>query len=55
MIEVSRTSFLSFGSGNRKSKIKNRKWAGILAIVVGLTVCGMSAQAQQQAKIRKIG
>ena len=40
---------------NRKSKIKNRKWAGLFAIVVILTVCGAVADAQQQSKIPKIG
>jgi putative tryptophan/tyrosine transport system substrate-binding protein len=42
-------------SGNRKSKIKNPKWAGFLAIVCTLTMCGVVAEAQQQAKVPKIG
>jgi putative ABC transport system substrate-binding protein len=40
---------------NRKSKIENPKWAGLFAIVVALTVCGAQAQAQQPAKIPRIG
>jgi putative tryptophan/tyrosine transport system substrate-binding protein len=57
---------LRFGfssSDNRKSKtcpelgrrIQNRKWAGLFAIVVALTVCGARAEAQQPTKIPRIG
>jgi putative ABC transport system substrate-binding protein len=49
---------LCFGfssSDNRKSKIQNRKWAGLFAIVVALTVCGVRAQAQQPKKVPRIG
>src|SRR5438874_7149023 len=42
-------------SDNRKSKIQNRKWAGLFAIVVTLTVCGARAQAQQLTKVPRIG
>ena len=42
-------------SGNRKSKIQNPKWAGFLAIVFILTMCGVVAEAQQAAKVAKIG
>jgi ABC-type uncharacterized transport system substrate-binding protein len=42
-------------SDNRKSKIQNRKWVGIFAIVVALTVCGARAEAQQTGKILRIG
>jgi len=45
----------SFRSDNRKSKIQNRKWAGLFAIVVALTVCGARAEAQQPTKIPRIG
>src|SRR5713226_1359256 len=53
----------SFRSDNRKSKtcpeprrrIQNRKWAGIVAIVVTFSMCGAVAQAQQPAKIPRIG
>ncbi|HEV8726001.1 MAG TPA: ABC transporter substrate-binding protein, partial [Candidatus Binatia bacterium] len=50
-------------SVNRKSKtcteprrsIQNRKWAGLFAIVVALTVCEARAEAQQPKKISRIG
>jgi ABC-type uncharacterized transport system substrate-binding protein len=44
-----------FFSGNRKSKIQNRKWVGIVAIVVALAVCGARAETQQTGKIFRIG
>ena len=55
--------FLDSCSDNRKSKtcpelgrrIQNRKWAGLFAIVVALTVCGARAEAQQPTKIPRIG
>jgi ABC-type uncharacterized transport system substrate-binding protein len=48
---------------NRKSKtcpelsrrIKNRKWAGSVALVVTIAVCGARAEAQQAAKPPRIG
>jgi putative tryptophan/tyrosine transport system substrate-binding protein len=55
MNDTSRIQFLDSDSGNRKSKIQNPKWAGFLAIVFTLTMCGVVAEAQQQAKIAKIG
>jgi len=42
-------------SDNRKSKIQNRKWAGLFVIVVALMVCGARAEAQQHSKVPKIG
>jgi putative ABC transport system substrate-binding protein len=50
-------------SDNRTSKtcpepsqrIQNRKWLGLFAIVVALTVCGARAEAQQPTKIPRIG
>ncbi|HEY6198652.1 MAG TPA: ABC transporter substrate-binding protein [Candidatus Binatia bacterium] len=42
-------------SDNRKSKIQNRKWAGLFAIVLALTMCGAVAMAQQAKKIPRIG
>ena len=42
-------------SDNRKSKIQNRKWAGLFAVVVALMVCGARAEAQQPKKIARIG
>jgi putative tryptophan/tyrosine transport system substrate-binding protein len=41
--------------GNQKSKIQNRKWVGVFAILVALTVCGARAQAQQPEKVPRIG
>ena len=42
-------------SDNRKSKIQNRKLAGLFAIVVAFTVCGARAEAQQTGKVLRIG
>jgi putative ABC transport system substrate-binding protein len=42
-------------SDNRKSKIQNRKLVGIIALVVTFAMCGAVADAQQQAKVPKIG
>jgi putative ABC transport system substrate-binding protein len=60
---IFRIRFSASHSGNRKSKtcterhrsIQNRKWAGLFAIVVALTVCGARAEAQQPKKIPRIG
>jgi ABC-type uncharacterized transport system substrate-binding protein len=38
-----------------RQSIENRKWAGLFAIVVALTVCGARAEAQQPGKIFRIG
>jgi len=46
---------LNFCSDNRKSKIKNPKWGWGLAIVLAFVLCGTVAEAQQPAKIPKIG
>jgi putative ABC transport system substrate-binding protein len=50
-----RIRWLASYSDNQKSKIQNRKWAGLFAIVVALTVCGARAEAQQPTKIPRIG
>ena len=42
-------------SDNRKSKIENPKWVGIFAIGVTLAMCGAVAEAQQQARVPRIG
>ena len=42
-------------SDNRKSKIQNRKLAGLFAIVLALTLVGARAEAQQAGKIFRIG
>ena len=47
--------FLNSRSDNQKSKIQNRKWAGLFAIAVALTVVGAVATAQQPKKIPRIG
>ena len=47
--------FLGLQFDNRKSAIENRKWVGLFAIVVALTVCGARADAQQTGKIFRIG
>jgi putative ABC transport system substrate-binding protein len=46
---------LDSDSGNRKSKIENQKRAGFLVIVFTLTMCWVVAEAQQQARVPKIG
>jgi putative tryptophan/tyrosine transport system substrate-binding protein len=53
---ISKTTWIGFSSGpNRKSKIKIRKLAGILAVVITLALGGAVAQAQQPAKVPRIG
>jgi putative ABC transport system substrate-binding protein len=42
-------------SDNRKSKIHNRKWVGIVALVVALAMCEATVQAQQAGKVPRIG
>src|SRR5262245_1877491 len=42
-------------SDNLKSAIKNRKWVGIIAVVVTIALSGVVAQAQQPGKIFRIG
>ena len=42
-------------SGNRKSKIENRKWVGIFAIALTFVFGGVEARAQQPKKIWRIG
>ena len=63
MTKIFRTAIRSLQSDNPKSKtcpergrrIQNRKWAGLFAIVVALTVCGARAEAQQLKKVPRIG
>ena len=54
MTEISQRPFQSH-SDNRKSAIQNRKWAGLFAIVVALTVSGAVVSAQQPTQIPRIG
>jgi putative ABC transport system substrate-binding protein len=42
-------------SDNRKSKIENLKWGGLVAIGVTFAMCGVVAQAQQPTKVPRIG
>jgi putative ABC transport system substrate-binding protein len=42
-------------SDNLESRIQNRRWVGLFAIVVALAVCGAQAEAQQPGKIFRIG
>ena len=49
------TKFLRIQCDNLKSKIQNRKWVGILAILLLLMGCVETAQAQQPAKVPRIG
>jgi putative ABC transport system substrate-binding protein len=55
MTKIFRTAIRWLRSDNRKSKIQNLKWGGVIVIVVALTVCGARAEAQQPAKVWKIG
>ena len=50
-----RIRFFSPQSDNRKSKIQNRKLAGILAVVVTIALSGVVAAAQHPGKIFRIG
>jgi putative ABC transport system substrate-binding protein len=45
----------SLSGPNRKSKIENRKWGGVVAIAVAFAMCGGVASAQQTGKIPRIG
>ena len=42
-------------SGNRKSKIQNRKWAGLFAIALTFVFSGAVVEAQQPTKVFRIG
>jgi hypothetical protein len=55
MQKIFRIRFFGSQSGNLKSKIQNRKWVRIVAIVVALTMCGARVSAQQTGKIFRIG
>ncbi len=59
MTEKFRTAMLWLRSDNLKAvprtKIGNRKWAGLLAFVIAFAMCGAAAQAQQPTKIPRIG
>src|SRR4029453_9454930 len=63
MKNIFRRRFFAYRSDNLKSKacpgprsgIQNLKWAGLFAIIVALTVCGVRADGQQPTKIFRIG
>ena len=55
MKKTSSVRFPHRRTDNRKSKIQNRKWAGIVAIVVALAVFGARVEAQQTGKVFRIG
>jgi putative ABC transport system substrate-binding protein len=55
MIERSWMRRLDSFSDNRKSKIQNRKLAGIVAIGLAFALGGVEAWAQQPKKVRRIG
>jgi hypothetical protein len=42
-------------SGTRKLAIQNRKWAGILAVVLTMALSGVVAEAQQTGKFFRVG
>jgi ABC-type uncharacterized transport system substrate-binding protein len=50
-----RIRFFGPQSDNLKSKIENRKLAGLFAIVFAFTMCGARPEAQQPKKIPRIG
>jgi NitT/TauT family transport system substrate-binding protein len=53
MTKIFGTAIRRLRSNNRKSKIKNLKWVGIVAIGVEFTICAAVAQAQDgKTKIR---
>ena len=55
MNTIFRAQFLDFCSDNPKSTIQNPKWVWCIALVVTLMMGGAVAQAQQQAKLPRIG
>ena len=40
--------------GNRKSKIQNRKWIGMIALIISFALCGFMADAQPK-KVPRLG
>ena len=54
MKELLRSDFDSC-SDNRKSKIKNPKMGGAFALALAFAMCGAVAEAQQPARIPRIG
>jgi putative tryptophan/tyrosine transport system substrate-binding protein len=55
MIKRLLNQFLVSSSDNLKSKIQNRKWAGIFAVVVTFAMSGAVTRAQQPKTVPRIG
>src|SRR5215470_12737911 len=55
MNEKASLRVLNFFSDNLKSAIQNRKWVGIVAIVITFAMGGAKVRAQQPGKIFRIG
>ena len=55
MNEKTALRVLNFPSDNRKSKIQNLKWGGIVVIVVTFAALGAVASAQRSKKVYRIG
>jgi putative ABC transport system substrate-binding protein len=52
---IGRSWWPNSSSDNRKSKIQNRKWAGIVAIGIACVMCWAVVEAQQPKKVPRIG
>ena len=55
MIENPWLRVLNSFSDNQKSKIQNRKLVGLVAFIFTLALCGVVAEAQQPAKVPRVG
>jgi len=55
MTKIYRAAFLWFRSDNRKSKIKNLKSAGLVTLIIAFVIGGVAVEAQQPARIFRIG
>jgi len=55
MTKIIRTAFLWFRSDNLKSKIKNLKSVGLATLIIAFVICGVAVEAQQPARIPRIG
>jgi putative ABC transport system substrate-binding protein len=55
MNKTSLILFLNSCFDNRKSKIKNPKWVGLVALVLAFTMGGAVARAQQPKKVPRLG
>jgi putative tryptophan/tyrosine transport system substrate-binding protein len=55
MTKTFRIAFDWLGSDNRKSKIENLKWVGLLTIALAFTFGGAVVDAQQTGKVPRIG